>query len=188
MAISRLERKLTAILPQLLTADGTSNGVVKVANSCLFRHRQDIIINAASIDPIEGEIKEVFDEVTVLVGPRSFSLKDRIDLSAYTTALGATIEAPRQAIKAIGEQEINLSIFERAPVSATRIIPVNKGGNLNDTDNPIFVERNEFGSAAAAALVQLTYANLQGENIDNFMVNDNGEILFNNAGQLLQES
>lgn len=41
--------------------------------------------------------------------------------------------------------------------------------------------------AASSALLQLTFANLQGEDLNKFMVNDNGEILFNDAGQLLQE-
>lgn len=137
--IKRLERKLLPVAPQLLTADGTTNGVVKVANACLFRHRQDLILRANLIDPLKVEVKEIADETTILVGPPSYSLKDRVDISAYTTALGATIEAPRQAIKAIDDQEINLASFERAPVAAHRFIPVDNCGNINDELHPVHV-------------------------------------------------
>jgi len=153
MAITRLERKLLAVSPQAFTADGTANGVVKVANACLFRHRQDVIIRANLLDPIKAEIKEIFDETTILVGPSSYSLKDRVDISAYTTALAATIEAPRQAIKAIDAQEINLAAFERAPVAAHRFIPVDNCGNLNDASHPVFVS----GSLTIGGLVTPTF-------------------------------
>lgn len=41
--------------------------------------------------------------------------------------------------------------------------------------------------SASAALLQLQYGEIQNENIDLYLVNNNGEILFNDAGQLLVE-
>jgi len=139
MAIARLERKLLAIAPQLFTADGTTNGVVKVADSCLFRFRQDVIIRATGLNPLKVEVKEIADSTTILVGAPIYSFKDRVDISAYTTALGATIEAQRQAIKAIDHLEIGLSAFERSPVAAYRSVLVDKCGNIIDEDNPLSV-------------------------------------------------
>ena len=75
-----------------------------------------------------------------------------------------------------------------ATSDGTETTPVRStvSGELNVRDDNANTSLGSI-SASSAAMVQLKFAELRGDNIDNFMINDNGEIIYNDAGQLLQE-
>ena len=44
-----LEKRFIAVPPQLLIADGTANGIVTVANTRLFKVKQEVVLTAISL-------------------------------------------------------------------------------------------------------------------------------------------
>lgn len=125
-----LEKRWEAISPIAFTADGTSEGLVTIDNACDFRVKQKVYIRATGLPNKYLEIKKIESDQKLYVGPISSDICAREDISAYTVALGATIEAPLQNRPAIPDKEHERAVFEEEPVVAKRIIPVDQCGRI----------------------------------------------------------
>lgn len=184
-----LERKLLEIPPQLFTSDGTSRGKLVIADPCLFRVKQDVIIESSTQSLIESIVQEVLEDGTIIVGPRDagdrrYHQKAKTDLSAYLVADGATIRAERQGLKGMDIKEIAQEGFERGPISAFRNINVDKCGHVNDEQHPVWVQLTDgsinIGTVNAELEVQLSHQdNIPdvGDIADSVQVGDGVEII-----------
>lgn len=139
-----LEKFYKEIPSQLFTANGTSNGVVTIASTVSFKLGQLVVILNPSLPSVAGEIKVIFSETQMAIGPQGSNPNMRIDLSAYDTA--STISAPEQQRPPIATQDIERYTYEEAPIVARRSIAV------DDTGNVLKFVRNSPGEAKSLAV------------------------------------
>lgn len=124
-----LEKRFTAVPPQLFTVDGTADGVLKVVYSGFFKVKQQIIIRSNTQGPTTDlEIKRITDVNTIEVGPKG-KIDQRADLTAFTVAGGAVIFANEQHRPLIPQEEVIRAVYEEEPVVAYRVIGVDQNGN-----------------------------------------------------------
>jgi len=159
-----LERKYPAIASQSFTANGTIQGVIEIADACIFRVHQEVIVEATAQDSVTLIVYEVTNATTLIVGTKvAYHKKSPFDLTAYTTAASASIKANKQTITPIDPKEIEHQTFERSPVSGRRNVLVDKCGNIIDTDNPLAVQLTDgsvnIGTVNAELEVQLSHQN-----------------------------
>lgn len=134
-----LEKRFIAVSPQLFTADGVANGVITVANTRLFKVKQEVVINATSLPTLDTlEIKRINNGNQMVVGPRGANINSVQDVSAYTVALGANIFANEQKRPSIPFEESTRAVYEEEPTVATRSVLVDalgeKIGNVVDNN------------------------------------------------------
>ena len=134
------EKRLYAVPPTVFTADGDSDGTVKVANASLFTVKQHVHINATGLPTLVLEVKRITDAVTLYVGPIKGSIETRQDLSLYTVASGANISANEQNRPNIPEQAVERATYQDEPVVARRVFVVDKLGDAIDANNPFPVD------------------------------------------------
>ena len=135
------EKRLLAIPPQPFTADGTANGVITVADASIFRVRQIVQLQAAGQANLSIEVKRILGPTTLLVGQNA-GQNDYVpyDISMYTVAAGATVEAIEQQRPIIPQQNIERITYEDEPVLARRVVLVDKLGNIIEESNPLPVD------------------------------------------------
>lgn len=148
-----LEKKLRSIPPQAFTSNGTFAGKLTVADSTIFRVEQQVLLRATGEQPLPLAVKDIPDLVTIIVGPANMPLSAVADISLYTTAKSATIEADRQVRPSVIDQDIQRATYEEAPVDARRTYPVDKIGKRYDDSNP-------FPVASQNSLIKKLYDEL----------------------------
>lgn len=141
-----IEKRFAAVPPQLFTANGTQSGVITIASEAckLFKVKQKVILTANTLPNLEVEIKEIDANDNIQVGPvpgsvpgQRTGIDTRIDVSAYTVALGATISANEQKRPAIDNAEIVRATYQEEPAVAVRSILVDDCGDTYNEDNPL---------------------------------------------------
>jgi hypothetical protein len=136
------ERKWEAIAPRAFTANGGQFGTVTVASTVGFKVKQNVIIKGDSLlDLVNLEVKSVLSETLLEVGKKG-DIQDRFDLTAYTLAANATIEAPKQDRSKIDIKEHERAVYAEEPIMAKRVIPVDRIGNYFHEGNPFPVKVN----------------------------------------------
>jgi hypothetical protein len=123
-----LEKYYKEIPSQLFTANGTANGVVTITSTVSFRLGQLIVVLNPSLPAVAGEIKAIFSDTQMAIGPQGSNPNMRIDLSTYDTS--STISAPEQQRPPIATQDIERYTYEEAPVVARRTVAVDDAGNV----------------------------------------------------------
>jgi len=137
------EKRWAAVPPQLFTANGASNGEIKVANSAchLFKVKQKVILSAATLSNLDNiEIKKILDDDTIIVGPCGSNIHSTINVSAYTVALGAAIFANEQMRSSVPFEEFTRAVYEEEPTVANRTILVDECGDKITDQNPLPVK------------------------------------------------
>lgn len=135
-----IERKWSAVSPQALTANGTSLGVLTVADASLFFVKQLIILDSTTQDGIQLVVNRVTSATTLEVGPAKGKITERFDASAYLVADTATIEALEQPRNTIGPDDIAQAVYEQEPAVANRVILVDGLGDRISDENPLPVD------------------------------------------------
>ena len=128
------ERKLLGVPPRPLTANGTSYGLVTVANSAGLFVKQQVIISNNSTSVI-CEIKRFISDTQFYVGPKG-GIDLRQDLSAFTLATSPEISAVEQERQNIRPDDFERAVYVEEPVVAKRVIPVDPRGKYYDDQNP----------------------------------------------------
>jgi len=180
------EKRLLAVPPQALTVDGTTGGVVVIAESAFFRVGQDVILKSGNpaVSDLHLRIKRVINNSAIYLGDREKGIGHRVDVSAFTVADGATIESIEQKRPPVPEQEVERLTYEEEPVIARRVILVDKYGQKYETDNPLPVQLSDgsidIGTVNAELEVQLSHQDNvpdAGDIADSVQVGDGTEIL-----------
>ena len=136
-----LEKRFAAVPAQSLIADGTVDGIITIANTRLFKVKQEVYLSATALPNLDKiEVKRVLSANQLMVGPKGGSIRTPIDVSAYTLAAGATIAANEQDRPAIGADYTERATYEEEPVVARRVILVDEFGNKYNASNPLPVE------------------------------------------------
>lgn len=136
-----LEKRFAAVPPQLFASNGTTNGVVTIADTSLFKVKQQVIITASALPNLDKiEVKHVISPTQMIVGPRTGPINSFTDVSAYTTAGTAFIFANEQLRPTITADDFERAVYEEEPTVAKRVILVDKFGNKIDDSNPLPVD------------------------------------------------
>lgn len=131
------ERDLSAVPPILLTADGGTQGQVQLTTTLGLFVKQNVVLQAPSLPPLNVQIKRVLSETQILVGAEGQHIGHRIDVSAYTVAAGSFLYAGEQK-KAVLDMESRLyASYIQEPSNSWRVTPVDSFGNSIDNTNPL---------------------------------------------------
>lgn len=132
-----IEKSWPAVAPQLLTADGSSHGVVQVADSRGFKVKQKVVLVATGLPNLEVKIMRFLSPTSFYVGPLNPTagqgLTGRADLSAYTMLLGAYVYAGEQPKVTIKPEDIFQAIYRQEPGTTIGVEIDDQWGNPIDT-------------------------------------------------------
>lgn len=155
-----IEKKLRAVSPQLLTANGSQYGLVQVASIRGFFAKQQIVLKSSTQPNITLEVKRFESLTSFYVGLKGH-IDNRADVSAYIVADGATIEAALQDRPGIIEEQISRASHVEEPILAKRVIAVDDTGEYYSTSNPFPVRLSDgsinIGTVNAELEVQLSH-------------------------------
>lgn len=135
-----LEGKWDAVPPQLLTANGSPQGLVTVADTAGFRVKQAVVLQGTAIPNLPVQIKRVLSRTLLVVGANDNKVNQwkPVDVSAFTVAANSFISAEQQVRTATPpDGEHYNAIYESDPVVADRVVQVDKYGNFYDLNNPM---------------------------------------------------
>lgn len=194
---AKTERRYLAISPQSFTADGTTLGVVTIASlkidqSRMFKVKQVVTLMGTGLTNIDLEVKKVLSDTQLVVGPLNTRIDSVYDVSAFTVAVGATIEAREQKRPIIPEQEITTIIYDEEPTLAHRNVLVDWLGNYYSSNNPLPVQLSDgsidIGTVNAELEVQLSHKDNYpdaGDVADSVRIGDGTDVLeINNDGSI----
>lgn len=142
MAIERLLAKVSAVP---FTSDGGVDGLISLPSTRGFKVKARVVLSANTLPNLDLEVKRVISSTQLRVGPKGDILA-RQDVSAYTTALNASIEQPEQNRPGIPTEQHERAVFEEEPTLAKRVIGVDEFGDFWTEDNPFPVM--DVGQAA----------------------------------------
>jgi len=148
------EKRFAAVPAQVFTADGGANGSVSIANTSLFKVKQQVVITATGQPNLELEVKKVLSPTSMIVGPVTGNINAFTDLSAYTTAASASILANEQRRPTIIGDDFERAVYEEEPTVAKRVILVDEFGNKYTEDYPLPVGATFSGSISVGEVDQ----------------------------------
>jgi hypothetical protein len=149
-----LEKRFEAVSSQVFTADGGANGSVTIADTSLFKVKQQVVIVASGQTNLALEVKRVISPTVMIVGPISGSINTFTNLSAYTTAASAAIFANEQKRPTITGDDFERAVYEEEPTVAKRVILVDQFGAKYDDDNPLPTSATFSGSISVGEVDQ----------------------------------
>jgi hypothetical protein len=136
-----IEKSWPAVAPQAFTADGTTLGVVTIANSAGFKVKQQVVISASGLPDLTVKIMRFISPTQFYVGPTSpgagQGLTQRTDVSAYTVLLGAFIYAQEQPKVTIKPDDIWQAVYRQEPGTTLGVEIDDQWGNPINLGNPL---------------------------------------------------
>lgn len=149
------EKRFALVPAQVFTADGGANGSVSIADTRLFKVKQQVVITATGQPNLDTlEVKKVLSLTQMIVGPQTGNINTFTDLSAYTTVAGARIFANEQKRPQISADDFERAVYEEEPTVAKRVILVDELGNKYDDDNPLPTSATFSGSISVGEVDQ----------------------------------
>ena len=158
MAYERLWSKVQ----QAFAANGSIDGGIQVADSSGFFVTAYVQIFSNTQQPRNLQIKKIVTETkpyTIYVGPLSEKQSDinaRTPVNEYLLIDNAQILQPEQKIGEIKEPNVINNVYERDPVKAFRVEPVDPYGNPIGPNNPLAVYIKSLAPSGFGD-VQITY-------------------------------
>jgi len=148
------ERQFNAVPPVLLTADGSTEGVLQVVDTAGLYFGMSCQLQNNTSPSLTVYVKTVVDSTTMYVGPTRGGLDHNVDLSAFTVATASTISAQAQNKASVPNESRLLATYETDPVNAWRTVPVDSYGNHYTKTNPLPVTpfSQFFGSLTLGSL------------------------------------
>lgn len=190
------EKRWSPVAVQLLSADGTTDGQLQVPDAFTLKVKQLILLKSGTQPTLQVQVKRVISPNILFVGNPERSIDDRLDVSAYLTADGASISNPdqKQPRPAIGIEDFARAVYEEEPTVAIRTISVDRGGRPigTDPDSPFYVQLTDgsvnIGTVNAELEVQLSHKDNDpdvgdvhdsvrvGDGVDQLEINPDGSI------------
>jgi hypothetical protein len=158
-----IEKKRIGIPPRALTANGTANGLVQVADIRGFYVKQKVYIRSNTQSSQIFEIKRFDSLNSFYVGPLppEGGIGKRSDISAYLVADSAVVGAEEQDRPGIKPDEHERAVYVEEPIVAKRVINVDEFGQYYNTQNPVPVQLSDgsidIGTVNAELEVQLSH-------------------------------
>lgn len=137
-----VEKKWLAVTATPLTANGSNLGIVTVADTAGFKVKGTAFLAANTLPVIQVQIQRVISPTQMIVGPvgSTPAPNNFTNVSAYTTALNASIGFPEQDKNNIPDKDHYIAVYEGDPTVADRVIPVDQYGQKYTRANTFPVE------------------------------------------------
>lgn len=200
-----IEKKWLAIAPRLLSADGTTQGLILLNDAREFRVKMRIVLQSSTKPALQLQIKRV-TKTGLIVGPppqanTQKALNERADISAYLVAHGAYVYAEEQDKSMLKPDDADQATYEQEPVVAKRVINVDQFGNFYETENPLPVRLTNgsvnIGTVNADLEVALTHKATTakpvpdsvrvGDGVDELSIRANGSVDVNVLNTLVRD-
>jgi hypothetical protein len=134
------EKLWKLIGPKPFTSDGGADGRVTIADTVHFKVKQLVILKSSSIPQETYQVNRVENSTTLYLGPVNSRIEVRSDISLFTTADSATIEAVVQPRSKVPEQEVERLTYDEEPTVARRVVLVDPYGDYYTLDSPLPVD------------------------------------------------
>lgn len=177
------EKRLERVAPKPLLVNGGTDGKVTVTDTSGFKVKQQVIIFTLNNITERYEVKRIENSTEMYVGPIGSKIQDRSNLSHFTTILASAIEAPEQPRPNIPEQEVERLTYEEEPTVARRVINVDQYGNKYTSTNRVPVDPQGQQMTIMNNLLAMQVA---GISPNNFLINNDGFFIFDNAGNFIK--
>jgi len=129
------EKRYAAIAARLFVSDGQANGNIELPTTSSFKVKQKVVVTASGEPNQELEVKAVFSDTILKVGPISGNIRQGFNLSAYTVVKNAAILADEQPRAGITGDEIRRAVYDEEPTMAYRNVMVDEFGRYWDKEN-----------------------------------------------------
>lgn len=114
-----IEKFWPAVAPQAFIANGTSLGVVTLADTSGFKVKQQIVISATGLPDLNVKIMRFISPTKFYVGPvnptAGQGLTARTNIALYTTALNAFAYAQEQPKVTLKPDDIIQAVYRQEP-------------------------------------------------------------------------
>jgi len=155
------ERMWSQVDSTPFTADGQENGVITVENTEYFKVKMTITLQSDTRQPTNYEVKQVLSRTQMALGPVKSKHKQRSDLTGWPLSDNPIAKATKQDRPSIDEKDYERAVYEEEPTMAKRVIPVNRYGELNSPENPLYTQLTDgsinIGTVNAELEVQLSH-------------------------------
>lgn len=168
-----IERKWLAVTATPLTSDGSTIGVVTVADTAGFYTKQQVFLASSTKTATSYQVQEVVSKTKLVLGPigPKVGRNNFSDLSGYLVSDGCALAAPEQDKGANPPDKDHYSaIYASDPIVADRVIFVDQYGKYYGEGNPLPIA---FDGTIALGDVEIKF----GSNI--LKVNPDGSINVN---------
>lgn len=134
------ERTWLAVPPQLLTSDGSSLGIVTMADTRGFKVKAIAVLAAVGLPDLRVSINRVLSETQIRVGRVGKPIGDILDVSSYTVSAGAYIYAAEQEKAKLTLEDREYALYDQEPTVAKRSVLVDQLGRYYEQANPLPVQ------------------------------------------------
>ena len=131
------EKRWAEVPTQLLTANGTVNGVLTIPDSRQLHVKQVIFLKSNTQVSQKLQVNRVLSETLIAVGPLDDRIFARSDVSAFLTADSASVYAEEQVRPKISVDEVIRAVFAEEPANAYRTLAVDEVGEAFNDENPL---------------------------------------------------
>lgn len=134
-----IEQKWPMVSPQLLTADGGTEGEVHVASTAGFKVKQIVVLQAPTIAPMQVKVQRVISRTQIIVGPAGpavqgkQNMNTRVDVSMYTVVAGSFIFAAEQDKSKLKPDDILQALYDQEPTVGLRSVLIDQFGDYFDS-------------------------------------------------------
>lgn len=131
------ERDLSPVAPILLVTNGGTEGQITLATTLGLFVKQLAQLKATGVTTLTVQIKRVLSLTQILVGLPGNPLDHRVNVSAFTTALGANLSCTLQDKSTLPMESRLFASYIQEPSNSWRVTPVDSFGNSFDPSNPV---------------------------------------------------
>ena len=131
------EKRYLLIPPTALTANGTVDGLITIANTYGFKVGQTVLFKQASTF-FEAKVQKVTSETQFIVinAAEAVTTKNKLDMSSFLSGT-TTVELREKPRPGIDLLEIQRQVYEEEPTVALRHHSVDWLGRSYDANNPM---------------------------------------------------
>lgn len=155
------ERRWAEISAISFTDDGKENGTVTIEDTSRFKVKMRVTVQSDVNQPTNFQVKRVLNRTQMILGPTQGKHSLTSDMSSFPLSDNPTIRAVEQERPPIPPVDFERASYEEEPTMAKRVIPVNKYGETNSPENPLYTQLTDgsvnIGTVNAELEVQLTH-------------------------------
>ncbi len=136
------ERKWAAVAPVSFTQNGSTLGVVTLADTAGFYVKQVVALTGQNLTPQQFQVKWVLSDTQLVLGlvDQKVGRNFGVDVSSFTLANNSQISAGEQDKSNVPDKDHYMAVYEGDPIAADRVILVDEHGDKYTETHPIPIQ------------------------------------------------
>lgn len=156
------ERRWAGVGPTNFTADGLDTGIITVEDTACYKVKMKVVVFSDTLQETALVINKVLSRTQMKLGPAGGKITDHTDMSTFLLADNAQIRSVADQDRSnIPPADYERAVYSEEPTMAKRVINVNKYGEENSPENPVYTQLSdgaiEIGTVNAEVEVQLSH-------------------------------